>query len=126
TALYLVCAFGEQRAAGFLIEHGSDVSVPGGRFGNPLQAALAYIGGAACIQALLAKGTNVNANSGHFGTALMTSLKGDNDTIVEILLRNEADPIQLSHKKRRRLHYACRKQKLNAVQMLLRHGADVN
>ena len=57
-----------------LLDHGADVNVQGGRYGNALQAAIA--GHAACeaIQLLLGHGANVNAEGGAFGTALQAAV----------------------------------------------------
>ena len=55
----------------------------GGDFGNALQAAL-IVGDVKVAEKLTDRGANVNAQEGHYGNALVTSLKG-HEKVVEML-----------------------------------------
>ena len=73
-----------------LIETGADANVPGGRFGNALQAAC-FQGHQQIVQILLDTGADVNAQGGIFGSALRAASFKGYQKIVQILLDAGAD-----------------------------------
>lgn len=78
----------------YLIFSGSEsvdgyASLPGGEYGNALQAA-SYRGHEAVVRLLLDKGAKVNTQSGYYGNALQAASSGGHETIVRLLLNKGA------------------------------------
>jgi ankyrin repeat protein len=67
-----------------LLDRGADVNEQGGRYGNALQAAAAYIT-RENVLVLLEHGADVNAQGGEHGTALQAACKSDTSHGVGVI-----------------------------------------
>ncbi|KAJ7875974.1 ankyrin repeat-containing domain protein [Mycena leptocephala] len=120
-----------------LIEHGANVNVQGGDFGNALQAA-SYNGHINLVQLLIEQGAtlmhrlliehsaNVNAQGGHFGNALQAASLHGHINIVQLLIEQGADVHAQGGHFGNALQAASFHGHINIVQLLIEHSADVN
>lgn len=90
TALQIAAYKHNQVIVEILLEHGADVNLQSGDYGNPLQVA-AYSGDKAVVETLLQHGADVNLQGGKHGTALNAAAGAGNKAIVEILLKGGAE-----------------------------------
>lgn len=77
-----------------LLDHGADVNLQGGWYGNALQSSCcprSYVIDPALIQLLLDNGADINAQGGDYGTALCAASRRGELRIVKLLLREGAD-----------------------------------
>ena len=131
-ALLASLIFRQTKVIQLLIDSGVDIKI--GSFGNTLQAAV-YYGNAECIQPLLARGTDVNAVGGEYGTALQAASAGSaylkNLDCVQVLLDKGADVNTQGGHYGTALQAAARSYPAEpgtcrVMQLLLDKGADVN
>lgn len=109
--------FTQARSAG-------ELSVVGGTYGTPLQAACVD-GHAKVVIYLLQQGVDVNARAGHFGSALGAACRSGSTPIVAALLAADAD-VELTDIEENisPLYPASRNGYLPIVKMLLDAGAN--
>ncbi|MCJ1389132.1 hypothetical protein MMC18_001986 [Xylographa bjoerkii] len=111
-----------------LLDHGADVNVQGGRFGNALQEA-SYAGNKGIVRLLLERGANVNAKGGNCGNALLAcfvSLVGS-EGVLRILLEYDVDVNAQTGQTGNYsspLHAAVTNGRIAEVVLLLDKGAD--
>ncbi|KAL8372305.1 hypothetical protein RB595_001884 [Gaeumannomyces hyphopodioides] len=117
-----------------LLERGANVNVnmPGGFYGNPLQASFAD-GQAgeyrAEVETLLDKHANVNAKGGHFGSALQACAKAESDiSLIKLLVERDADVNAQGGEYETALQAACANRNAGheIIPFLLEKGANVN
>ncbi|KAK4182398.1 ankyrin repeat-containing domain protein [Podospora australis] len=108
-----------------LLEHGADVNMEGGHFGNALYAASVkrYT---EIVRQLLEHGADVNAQGGHFGNALNAASAEGYTKIVQQLLEGGADVNAQGRRDSNALQAASTRGYAKIVRQLLEHGADVN
>ncbi|PNP57408.1 hypothetical protein THARTR1_02405 [Trichoderma harzianum] len=129
------CAYhGSTSMAKLLLQNGAavDVNLKAGYFGNALQVASFY-GHMEMMQLLLDHGAEVNAQGGHYGTALNAacarSLSPDAIPTVQLLLEHGADVNIGGGEFGSALQTVCARSISEAgtlALILLDHGADVN
>ncbi|KAJ7291478.1 hypothetical protein C8J57DRAFT_1458321 [Mycena rebaudengoi] len=124
SSLHAASAIGDIAVVQFLIEHGVDVNLEGGKYGTALRAASAK-GKAEVVQLLLDNGADVNLQGGHYGTALHAASAQGDITVMQLLLNNGADVNLLGRHYETALQAASAKGDAEVVQLLLDHGADV-
>ncbi|KAJ7291345.1 ankyrin repeat-containing domain protein [Mycena rebaudengoi] len=124
SSLHASSAIGDIAVVQFLIEHGVDVNLEGGKYGTALRAASAK-GKAEVVQLLLDNGADVNLQGGHYGTALHAASAQGDITVMQLLLNNGADVNLLGRHYETALQAASAKGDAEVVQLLLDHGADV-
>jgi ankyrin repeat protein len=125
--LYVAAESGLEKACRYLLQKGSDVNAPGGRYGMPLQAA-SLRGQDTIIQLLLEKGADANARGGSFDSpnALEAAAVLGHDVIVRLLLEKGAEVNAQG------VHYGSALQAAASgghdaiVRLLLEKGADMN
>jgi ankyrin repeat protein len=112
----------------FLLNHGVQINTKPGPDGGVLSAAILNDLGIEWIELLLARGADVNAIGGWYGTALQSAAHMGVLNIVELLLNSGADPNQTGGTYGSALHAAA-SSVFNAETMfklLLDRGADIN
>lgn len=124
-----------------LLDAGADITAKGGKYGHPLQAAVAveYWKGdenvrLELVELLLTSGADVNAQGGEFGSALQAAVaahhhEGDENArlqLVELLLTSGADVNAQGGKYGSALQAACQLNVPDLVRLLLGRGADPN
>ena len=72
----------------FLLKEGADINAEGGKYGNALNAAVAY-GNLDVVQLLLEGGTNINCMVGFYGNCLQIALSHRFATLAK--LEHETD-----------------------------------
>jgi ankyrin repeat protein len=106
-----------------LLDDGADAN--GGGAGTPLYFA-AQRGHADVVALLVERGADVNTVT-QFGTALQIAARGNQTAIMEMLLRNGADPnLSGGEYGNTPLHDAAERGAIEAARLLLENGADVN
>lgn len=96
---------------------------------NTLPSALYYAchaGLVGSVKLLLARGVDVNATGGRYGTALEAAASQGHADVVKMLLLNGADVNQTAGDYGNALQGACAYGHHSCAEILLQHGADVN
>ncbi len=128
TALHLAAYGNRAEIVTILLEGGAD---PGqfNTFGAPLHFA-AVNNSLDAIQALLDGGADVNILDGNDLTPMMTAIRDARPPLVAGLvstfLANGADPNWQDKTGYTALHYAAREGRIEAISLLVEHGADLN
>jgi ankyrin repeat protein len=108
-----------------LREKGADVNVPGGEYGNALQAA-SFQGHEAVVRMLVDNGADINAQGGKYGNALQAASRQGHKAVVRMLLDNGADINAQGGKYGNALQAALCSGYWPVVRILADNGADVN
>ncbi|KAG9604950.1 hypothetical protein KCU77_g1033, partial [Aureobasidium melanogenum] len=127
-ALYFASRFALHRSVGYLLSMGADPNAQGGRYGNPLQAAMAS-GDVQTVAVLLDHGASRDAIGGWYGSALHAAAWYGRIDTLQLLLTYGADVGALKWQGGSAaiaLQVAAYKGHTGIVETLLMHGADVN
>lgn len=140
TVLHVACNGGNEETVRWLLDRGADVNAECGRFGTPLQAAVALsrrVGARTMeemlliVDLLINKGAQVNQTGGEYGTALQTACSNPDFDVdmLRFLLEHGADVNAKGGKYGTALAAAAHNRSpvdVYAVYLLLEHGADAN
>jgi ankyrin repeat protein len=124
TALYAAVCREHYVVVNILLEAGSDPRIPGGEFGNALQAASA-MGFENMIPLLLTHGADINCQCGMYGTALQAAAAHGHEDIVSLLIEHGADVNAQAGWYGTALRAASANGYETVVQALLDAGADL-
>ena len=129
TPLYYaaLCGFPEL-AKHLIVAHAEDVNAKGGHHGTPLHAA-SYRGHLDSVRLLLDHGADVNPTIEGKRTPLSSAYDGCHLEVMRLLLERGADAdmiCSLTSSSTRLVHRASLHGDVEALQLLLRHNADVN
>ena len=108
-----------------LFDAGADMDTTIRSFGNALHLA-SYMGNEVIVSQMLERMEDVNIFGGYFESPLIAGLKGNNPSIVKLLLDRGIDTERSSPECGRALQYACAHGSIELVQSLLDGGADIN
>ncbi|CAF3623619.1 unnamed protein product [Fusarium graminearum] len=97
----------------------------GGRFGFPLQAAVAR-GHLELVKYLLLRGVNISQEGGQFGQSVIAAAVISNVEIMQALLEAKADAKSKDLRGWKSLHYAAKNGNTAMITLLLKYGADIN
>ncbi|TVU06259.1 hypothetical protein EJB05_49461 [Eragrostis curvula] len=89
TSVHFAAVGGDERALGYLLDHGGDPGAPDAKGSTPLHDA-AEQGHCEAVRLLLSKGVDVDPVN-HRGTPLHLAAAKDRDQVVKILLEHDAD-----------------------------------
>ncbi|KAI4266916.1 MAG: hypothetical protein L6R38_008481, partial [Xanthoria sp. 2 TBL-2021] len=109
----------------FLIKHGADVHVKGGRFGTVLQAASVRCS-KALVDFLIRRGCKIDERGGRYRIALQAACAARNRPVVRTLLGHKANVNIAGGRFGSALQAACVAGDLDLVRMLVEHGTDIN
>ncbi|OBT85479.1 hypothetical protein VE02_06197 [Pseudogymnoascus sp. 03VT05] len=87
---------------------------------------VARSGDLGAVQLLLAEGTDVNAQGGHYGSALVAAVHNGNDAVVRVLLEKGAEINAQDGEYGCALVAAVHNGDENMIDMLLRRSAEIN
>lgn len=123
TALFYMAAKGNAEAAKILISHGANVHLKGPQAKKtPLEKALKS-GNEEINSIMLAKASDQIENKNRL---LIFAAQGGDVKSLRILLEDWKLPVNFCDEKGLTpLHYAARHQKLDCVELLIKHGADI-
>lgn len=113
-----------------LLERGADVNLPGGEYGQPLQAlCVKSMVNTSDVILLLNRGANVNARGGEYGSALQALFSSyvthEGRQVAELLLETGAD-INMQGGLNGSLPLAAARSDIDTVRFLLENGADMS
>ncbi|KAJ4248793.1 hypothetical protein NW762_012631 [Fusarium torreyae] len=97
----------------------------GGRFGFPLQAAVAR-GHFELVKYFLNRGVNVSQKGGQFGESIMAAAAVASWETVKVLLEHEADATSTDSNGWTPLHHAAKRGSGAIIELLLDYGANIN
>lgn len=123
--LYYTCFAGLEAAARGLIDKGAEIDIPGGNFGNALQAA-SERDHQGIVKLLLDKGANVNMRGGHYRYTLLAASEKGHQDIVKLLLDKGADINTEGDRYGNALQAASLGGHEEIVKFLLDKGAKIN
>jgi hypothetical protein len=125
-SLLLMAIFdGNKTAVRYLVEHGADVNADGGKYGNPLEAAIIE-NHVEIVRCLVENGADVNAQDGKYGNPLQAAVIKNRVDIVRCLVEHGADVNAQSCFYKNPLQVAVTGNSAEIVRCLVEHGADVN
>ena len=127
-AFHEACRKGHEHCAVCLIEAGADVKAPVGRNGTPLKLAL-FTRSSDLVEALINARADVNADFGHFTSALHIAADKfyEAETLVNLLVEAGTDVNMTRHGRKTALMTAAwRAASTNVITALINAGADVN
>jgi ankyrin repeat protein len=126
TPMHVAARAGHVDVLSLLLEHGADVDVRNDTGGTPLRCASWY-GKLEVGQVLLDCGADINARDNLGQTPLSGAVSCGHLEFARMLVkRGTRGNTQNTHNRYSPLHWAVQKKCIQAVRLLLEHGADVN
>ena len=129
TALASAASQGKTKSVDFLLEHGADINKPGAYDLTPLMQACSTGGGRGSKMALhlMEAGADVNCvRETDEMTALKFAVGRCKPEVIQALLERDADVDGPAGTSQTALMLAARANNVDALKMLVQHGADVN
>ncbi|USP75075.1 hypothetical protein yc1106_02349 [Curvularia clavata] len=124
--LYYACESGNEETIKILLGAGADIDFKSCD-GNPTALHAACSNGRYdVVKILLDRNANVNASSIDHGTALYAAVGSLDNRIVELLLDRHAEVNIIGGTHRRALNLAAFTGNIDAVRILIEHGADID
>jgi len=123
--IYYASLLGLTDVVKWLVAKGLDCGCEGGRFGFPLQAAVAR-NNKEVVEHLLDRKVNASQKGGEFGASIIAAAAISTPDMVEVLLAAKADVTAVGQAGYTALHHAARRGSAEITRQLLDHGADVD
>ncbi|RYP46525.1 hypothetical protein DL768_007272 [Monosporascus sp. mg162] len=125
TPIYYASLLGLIDVVKWLEGQGLECGCAGGRFGFPLQAAVAR-NHVELVKYLLNRHVNVSQEGGQFGASIVAAAAMSTPEIVRILLSAGANVMAADESGWTALHHAAKRGNVEIVQLLLDRGVNIN
>ncbi|RYP15969.1 hypothetical protein DL765_005409 [Monosporascus sp. GIB2] len=125
TPIYYASLLGLIDVVKWLEDRGLECGCAGGRFGFPLQAAVAQ-NHVELVKYLLNRHVDVSQEGGQFGASIIAAAAMSTPEMVRILLSAEANVMAVDESGWTALHHAAKRGSVEIVKLLLDHGANIN
>jgi ankyrin repeat protein len=123
--MYYASLLGLKDVISWLEEQGLDCNCVGGRFGFPLQAAVAR-SHEEVVTHLLNRHVNISQNGGQYNAAIIAAAALSTPEILQILMNAGADLTAMDERRWTALHHASKRGAAKIVEQLIDGGANIN
>ncbi|KAF3055258.1 Ankyrin repeat domain-containing protein 50 [Daldinia childiae] len=123
--IYYASLLGLMDVVKWLEDKGLEFGCVGGRFGFPLQAAVAR-NHEELVEYLLNSHVDVSQKGGLFGASIIAAAATAAPRIVDMLLSAGADIAAVDESGYTALHHAAKRGSIEIIELLLNHSADIN